>query len=110
MNHTWFHWPHALYVYARFLEKCENTQEEKFLLDLAAFVVKYEMNRTQPDINLVKSIFREGDMVEIIKESNNKGRIVRVVDPCWNGLVKVECDDRSIKSYLPNNLLKRDTL
>jgi len=49
-------------------------------------------------------VFRKGDRVWIMKEGRMKGKLAEVLDPCWNGLVKVETekDEKgNIKSYHP---------
>jgi hypothetical protein len=48
-------------------------------------------------------VFKAGDQVWIMKEGRMKGKLADVLDPCWNGLVKVSLQDPKgeIKSYHP---------
>jgi hypothetical protein len=52
--------------------------------------------------------FRFGDRVRVIKEARTKGKTAKVIQPHWNGLVKVKMDEEdqkgNIKSYKPNDL------
>ena len=73
-------------------------------MDLATFVVKYEIEITRP-----VQTFAMGDWVQItLKDSPKNGWIVRVVDPCVDGLVQVKSQDEEgwVQTYDPSHLRK----
>ena len=72
-------------------------------MDLATFTVKYEIEIKRPI-----QTFAKGDWVQILKDSSRKGWIVRVVDPCVDGLVQVRSQNEEgwVGTYDPKDLRK----
>lgn len=86
-------------------ETDDSGKKEEFSIRLATFLLEY---KNQDDRQRKTETFVEGDWVEITKESSKKGWRARVLDPNWNGLVKVQCvkNDGWVRVYESHHLRK----
>ena len=94
------------YIFCAHLEEEDETaQREEFSVQLATFLLQYKDKSNRKNVTVA---FAVGDLVEIIKESSKRGWRALVLDPCWHGLVKVQCVDHDgwVRAYEPHHLRK----
>jgi CRP-like cAMP-binding protein len=67
--------------------------------------INSNFRRTEPSSSkcAYASAFQEGDIVKVLKEGSNQGKMVRITDAHWAGRVKVELEGVT-KSYLAKEL------